>query len=372
MGRKKQKSPRRAEGSPMTFAEATKAYETWLAGQMTLVEADLTLKHERMRETALGFLRATYYRWAQLWPALCPELADAAPVLAVGDLHIENFGTWRDIEGRLIWGVNDFDEVSEAPYAADLTRLAASALLAVKEGAMAVPPDVVCEAILKGYKAGLKAGGQPFVLGENIDWLRDLAISNLRDPDFFARKMAALTEPTYSVSPKVKAALAERMPQDGLSLDLKHRVAGLGSLGRQRVVALAHWYGGLVVREAKALCPSAWVWAGNPGTDDIAYDQIIGRADRCPDPYSHLAGRWIVRRLAADSSAIEVDRLPKAKGRKLLVAMGRETANVHLGSARKAILKDLKGRPANWLEHAAHRMVEATLADWEAWKKAGD
>ncbi len=372
MGRKKQKSPRRAEGSPMTFAEATKAYETWLAGQMTLVEADLTLKHERMRETALGFLRATYYRWAQLWPALCPELADAAPVLAVGDLHIENFGTWRDIEGRLIWGVNDFDEVSEAPYAADLTRLAASALLAVKEGAMAVPPDVVCEAILKGYKAGLKAGGQPFVLGENIDWLRDLAISNLRDPDFFARKMAALTEPTYSVSPKVKAALAERMPQDGLSLDLKHRVAGLGSLGRQRVVALAHWYGGLVVREAKALCPSAWVWAGNPGTDDIAYDQIIGRADRCPDPYSHLSGRWIVRRLAPDSSAIEVDRLPKAEGRKLLVAMGRETANVHLGSARKAILKDLKGRPESWLQHAAHRMVEATLADWEAWKKAGE
>jgi len=31
-------------------------------------------------------------------------------VLAVGDLHVENFGTWRDAEGRLIWGVNDFDE----------------------------------------------------------------------------------------------------------------------------------------------------------------------------------------------------------------------------------------------------------------------
>ena len=30
--------------------------------------------------------------------------------LSVGDLHVENFGTWRDSEGRLIWGINDFDE----------------------------------------------------------------------------------------------------------------------------------------------------------------------------------------------------------------------------------------------------------------------
>jgi len=36
-------------------------------------------------------------------------------VLAVGDLHVENFGTWRDAEGRLIWGVNDFDEAWRLP-----------------------------------------------------------------------------------------------------------------------------------------------------------------------------------------------------------------------------------------------------------------
>jgi uncharacterized protein (DUF2252 family) len=23
---------------------------------------------------------------------------------------VENFGAWRDVEGRLIWGINDFDE----------------------------------------------------------------------------------------------------------------------------------------------------------------------------------------------------------------------------------------------------------------------
>ena len=52
-------------------------------------------------------------------------------VLAVGDLHVENFGTWRDIEGRLIWGINDFDEVGRMPYTIDLVRLAASAHIAI-------------------------------------------------------------------------------------------------------------------------------------------------------------------------------------------------------------------------------------------------
>ena len=44
----------------------------------------------------------------------------------VGDLHVENFGTWRDVEGRLVWGVNDFDEAYALPYTNDLVRLVAS------------------------------------------------------------------------------------------------------------------------------------------------------------------------------------------------------------------------------------------------------
>ena len=28
----------------------------------------------------------------------------------------ENFGTWRDADGRLVWGVNDFDEAAVMPW----------------------------------------------------------------------------------------------------------------------------------------------------------------------------------------------------------------------------------------------------------------
>ena len=77
-----------------------------------------------MAQDALSFLCATFYRWAQLFPALCAKLARAPKVLGIGDLHVENYGTWRDAEGRLVWGINDFDEACPLPYTNDLVRLA--------------------------------------------------------------------------------------------------------------------------------------------------------------------------------------------------------------------------------------------------------
>src|SRR5438445_8294801 len=144
----------------MKIRKASGSYEAWLARHTRLVEADVALKHQRMAEDLFSFLRATFYRWMQLWPEVCPDVARAPQVLAVGDLHVENFGTWRDIEGRLVWGINDFDEAWHLPYTGDLIRLAASALLAKltcgpKEGAVA---------ILKGYADAITAGGRPVVL----------------------------------------------------------------------------------------------------------------------------------------------------------------------------------------------------------------
>jgi uncharacterized protein (DUF2252 family) len=78
---------------------------------------------------------------------------DAPKVLSVGDLHLENFGTWRDADGRLVWGVNDFDEAAIMPYPLDLVRLATSILHAAK---LAVSDQAAAEALLRGYRAGLR------------------------------------------------------------------------------------------------------------------------------------------------------------------------------------------------------------------------
>ena len=77
---------------------------------------------------------------------------------------MENFGTWRDVEGRLIWGINDFDESARMPYTNDLVRLATSTLLAQIE----CEPQQGMAAVLKGYSDALvdrrppvRSGGKP-------------------------------------------------------------------------------------------------------------------------------------------------------------------------------------------------------------------
>src|SRR5271154_6274110 len=119
----------------MNIIESTAEFEKWLEREVPLVRQDLTLKHAAMAQASFPFFRATFYRWLQLWPEICPEAANAPEVLGVGDLHIENFGTWRDQEGRLIWGVNDLDEAWPAAYTLDLMRLAASTYLAIEQAA---------------------------------------------------------------------------------------------------------------------------------------------------------------------------------------------------------------------------------------------
>src|SRR6476659_5788097 len=189
----------------MDFITATEEFERWLGDQTPLDPDDLNYKHESMadRDTPFPFLRATFYRWLQLFPAVGPKLAEAPVSLAVGDLHIENFGTWRDAEGRLAWGINDFDEAAKLPFTNDLVRLGTSGALMHAMGVIRLRVSDVAEAILLGYADSLKAGGVPFVLSENHAWLRDIATSSLRDPvrfwEKFQKKMRSTSRPTPDV-----------------------------------------------------------------------------------------------------------------------------------------------------------------------------
>jgi hypothetical protein len=358
----------------MNIQQATERYEAWLKSRLALIPADLELKHQRMAESPFPFLRATFYRWAERWPEVCPDLAAAPPVLAVGDLHVDNFGTWRDAEGRLVWGINDFDEACPMPYANDLVRLAASALLAAGENHLSLASADACDAILQGYVEMLAKGGCPFVLAERHRWLREAALGNLRDPVKFWEKLDALAPVAETIAPEVIAVLKRWLPEKGLSYRVVHRIAGLGSLGRQRFVALADWRGGLVAREAKALTVSAWLWEKPAaGAAEILYQKILATSVRVLDPWVQLDGSWIVRRLAPDCSRVELAALPKDRDeQKLLQAMGQETANVHLGDgcARAAIQADLEKRHGHWLQKAAEAMAEATQQDWHQWRTA--
>jgi len=338
-----------------------------------IVGPDLRFKHEQMAAALFPFFRATFYRWVQVWPDVCADLDRVPHLLSVGDLHVENFGTWRDTDGRLVWGVNDFDEACVFPYTMDLVRLATSALLATRDNRLAMEPKESATAILAGYELGMEEGGRPFVLGESHGWLRAIAQSKLRDPVVFWQKMGRLPTVKRQIPESAREAIEHLLPEPGMRYRMARRVAGLGSLGHLRLVANAEWKGGRVAREAKALAPSALHWL-NPkrAPAEILYAAILRRAVRCPDPYVQMRGHWIARRLSPDCSRIELEALGTSRGElRLLEAMGRETANIHLGTEekRRAILKDLGGRKGNWLLGAAQAMADAIEKDWRVWKE---
>ena len=351
----------------MDIHEASRSYERWLAQQTTVVQPDLRLKHSRMGETPFVFLRATFYRWLQCWPEVCPRLIDAPRVLAVGDLHIEDFGTWRDAEGRLVWGVNDVDEACPLPYTQDLVRLAASAMLAISTGAFGVSRSEACDAILEGYTASLASGGRPVILAERRGWLRQIALSKLRDPVAFWAKLNGLRT-AHGQTPQ--QVLRASLPARGIAYRTVRRVAGVGSLGRPRFVALADWRGGFVAREAKALVPSAAGWVSGHASPRWRGALLLDRAVRAADPYFSIQGQWIVRRLAPDCTRIELVTLAKERDeKKLLRAMGWETANMHLGTARATLARDLRGRRASWLTRGATDMMSVVRRDWRDWRE---
>jgi uncharacterized protein (DUF2252 family) len=157
-----------------------------------LLEADpaaFRVKFRKMAASAFAFYRGTaclfYHDLASL---------DAGPFLDErtsrvwihGDLHAENFGTYMDANGRLIFNVNDFDEAYVGPFTWDLKRFAASVALIGYTKALS---DEVISELVRAYadayreRIGALAGGAkddevpPFTL----DTARGPLLGALRD-----------------------------------------------------------------------------------------------------------------------------------------------------------------------------------------------
>ncbi|MBP0623235.1 DUF2252 family protein [Cupriavidus consociatus] len=238
-------------------------YEDWLRRQCDVVEADLNYKHQRMLKGPHTFLRATYFRWAKRVKYFAANCLEAPSVLAVGDCHVENFGTWRDGEARQVWGVNDFDDAAVMPYTLDLVRLATSATLAQKREAPA--PEV---------------------------------------------------------------------------------------------------------REAKALVPSSWDWARERKSATSRFISVATGAYRSPDPFLHVTGGFILRRVAPESRKLDLEDVTKAgRGPHLLKAMGHDVGSIHAAHNRTPeVLEHLRHMPTRWLVDCAERSTAFVLEDFNAWR----
>jgi len=147
-------------------------------------------------------------------------------------------------------------------------------------------------------------------------------------------------------------------PRTRKSFAFRSRVAGTGSLGRPRYVAVAFWRGGHVLREAKALAPSAWTWANGEQSKASHFLALANGKYRAPDPFLATRDKFILRRIAADSLKIELVDVGGSRIKvNILQAMGFDLASIHAAATQR------RSSPAGRSQEATARLAERRRED---------
>ncbi|MFD3400383.1 DUF2252 family protein [Kribbella sp. NPDC058693] len=336
---------------------ATAAYERWLATRIPVVAEDLELKHRELAADPLRFLRGTYYLWLERVAELAPAVLDGPQVPAVGDLHVQNFGTWLDHRGVRRWGVNDLDELAWGSPALDLLRLAVSAVLTPQ---VTVGPKRICRLLLDAWST-TKPGRAVDLADPKAEHLRAL-VPKQTDPERYYDKLRAGPPADPSVLPPgVHAAI------EIADATWHQRQAGTGSLGHPRMVAV----GKDIAREVKVVGPptSDYVRVGAQ-PDDLLYGRVLS-AVRGPDPMRRIDG-WQLRALAPDVERITIESLRPRAVELVLTSMARAAADVHgviphhLHDARRHV----EALPADWLLDATRRLADDTRARYDEYTRS--
>jgi uncharacterized protein (DUF2252 family) len=219
----------------------------------------LRMKLERLRQDAFVFFRGTCHLFYEEWPA-DSALNEAPRVWICGDLHLENFGSFK-ADNRLVhFDINDFDEAELAPCTWDMARLLTSVL--VGADSLKIRPrdkQTACEVCLDSYCRALAAGRARWVERETARGLVREMLESLRG----RRRKRFLNERAKLVDGKrrFRAKHPRMLPVKGAEraeikaffkmwaaehanpkffrlLDVARRIAGTGSLGIDRYVAL--------------------------------------------------------------------------------------------------------------------------------------
>jgi uncharacterized protein (DUF2252 family) len=226
------------------------------------------LKLRRMAQDPFAFFRGADHLYAEAWPGLKPP--DAGPSVALcGDLHLENFGAYRDDEGDFLYDITDFDEAVVAPCSVELVRCATSILLAselwrltpleatgmvltfldkYRTAVAAAGSDAQAHAALDARAPRLARGPiwdllGKFAIADQAELLDQhtgrLRTGNRRIIRSENRHPAIKASRAEAIRDAVEAYGAARERSDFFkTLDVTGRVAGIGSLGVRRYTVL--------------------------------------------------------------------------------------------------------------------------------------
>jgi hypothetical protein len=350
----------------------TARYEDWLGSRIPLVRADLHAKHEQMRASPVRFLRGTYYLWLRRLADLLPEVIQRPAVPIVGDLHIENFGTWRDRDGLHRWGVNDLDELAQGSYALDLVRLGTSAALTPD---VSLPVKHLCHLVLDQWQTATP-GPATRIDDADAGHLRALVPVPEKARAYFAALGNGPMADAAIVPPQVRTAVSNTVAGDWQP-SWHTRRAGTGSLGHPRLVALGRdATGDWQAREVKLLGPGTIDWLAQidptvawPVTQPDLYPRVMA-ALHGGHPAARLEG-WQLRRLAPDVARISLAGLATRDAQRVARSMAQAVVDVHgtQPDALTAARADHAGRDPGWLGDAVKVMLADTRTCYRRWSQ---
>jgi uncharacterized protein (DUF2252 family) len=228
----------------------------------------LAMKYAAMRRGAFPFLRASCHLFYARLPS-DPFLSAAPSAWCCGDLHLENFGSYKGDRGgdkRLAYfDINDFDESALAPLSWDVLRFITSVLVGAKDMALRQrEAHALCLAFLDAYGATLAGGKAGWIEAETSSGLvRALfdEVAQRSRRDFLDRRTevkgkrrqiridgkkalaASDAERAHVTAVLDRFARSQDTPAFFAPLDVARRIAGTGSLGLERYIILVQGRG---------------------------------------------------------------------------------------------------------------------------------
>ena len=347
----------------------------------------LALKYRAMCASPFVFLRGTCHLFYARLPD-APLLRDAPLVWACGDLHLENFGSYRGDNRLVYFDITDFDEAALAPLTWDLVRLLASVLCAAGElGLKRTPARALCRVVIDSY-AQVLAEGSPRWLERDVatgpvktllDGLRerrriDFLDSRTERRGNKSRRLRIDGKRALAASAAEHARVAQLIGrfargQDDPAffdvIDVARRIAGTGSLGLERYVVLVAGKGGSSKRagdsnqllDLKLALPSS--------LDTPLREQL----QQLQPPWAHAAERCVAleQRLQAVPAAMLHPVIARERGyvlRSLLPSQDRMRLDPKHADPDELVqaLRDM-GRLAAWAHLRASGRQGAANAD---------
>lgn len=253
----------------------------------------LVRKYDRLQLSPFDFFRGTNHLFQEDWPSQHP--LDEAPLAwGCGDLHLENFGTYKGDNRLTYFDLNDFDDALLAPASHDIVRFLCSLLVAGRALTLGQRHTLaLATAFLDAYVATLAGGKAMWVerstargmvadllaradgrsrielLDERTrrrrvrrGWRRRVRLDGRRHVAADPAEVEAVTEAVEAFGS------AHEEPRFFHVVDVARRIAGCASLGLARYVVLVrgrkHPHGNFLLDVKRAGAPAAQAWSRWP------------------------------------------------------------------------------------------------------------